>query len=290
MMGILEKIFCANTIPYYGIGTDKKVRFTADDTDYTHAIIINTAMPVLRDGLSKDRVIGLAYEPNHRAPFLNITPMFVEYAKRFIGRYYIGDLNGLPEPFVEGYAYIGYNSPKWKWTGASSIPKPLPQTNTKFMSIMISQKMFAPGHVYRHRLVREILRLNLPIDIYGRGCILYRNTNFANDTRFKGEFQEYEPYENYKFHVAIENFQSNYYFSEKIINPLLSGSIPVYLGCRNISTFFGDTPILLEGKVEDDIKLICDIVEQPGKYMRDIDVEKVEERVNLIKNIDGLYR
>jgi hypothetical protein len=283
----LEKCFCTNIIPYYGTGPGMKVQFTTDNDDYTHAIIINTAMPKLRNGLNKTRVVGLAYEPNHVQPFLNITSEFIKYAKKYIGRYYIGDLKGLEEPFVEGYAYITYSVPKWIYD--IKIPHPMPHTNHQLMSIMISGKMYAPGHIYRHRLVRGILQSNLPVDIYGNGCIMYRNSPYANDPRLKGPFAEYEPYENYKFHVAIENFQSNYYFSEKIINPLLSGSIPVYLGCRNISKFFGDTPIVMSGNLEDDMQLIIDIVEHPDKYMRDIDVEKVEERVNLIKNIDELF-
>lgn len=292
----LEHTFCANNNPYYGDDgddgdeKDKKVYFTTDD-DYTHAIIFNTEMPRLRNDIPKSRVVGLAYEPNYPAPFLNVSSTFVEYAKRFIGKYYIGDTRGLPEPFVDGYAYITYSRPKWNCTDAP-IPRPITETNTKLISIMISQKMFAPGHVYRHRLVREILRLNLPVDIYGRGCVLYKNTEYANDPRFKGSFQEYEPYESYKFHIAIENIESNYYFSEKIINPLLAGAIPVYLGCRNIREFFGDSVILMENNMEKDIQLITDIVRHPEKYMqsRTIDVVAVEERVNLIKNVDRIFK
>ena len=42
-------------------------------------------------------------------------------------------------------------------------------TKNKLMSIIVSEKQFAPGHIYRHKLVEEIIKLNLPIDIYGRG-------------------------------------------------------------------------------------------------------------------------
>ena len=42
------------------------------------------------------------------------------------------------------------------------------------MSIMVSMKYQTYGHKYRHSLVTEILKKGLPIDIYGRGCDLYK--------------------------------------------------------------------------------------------------------------------
>jgi type I restriction-modification system DNA methylase subunit len=53
--------------------------------------------------------------------------------------------------------------------------KTIQPNKTKVMSIMISEKLNAPGHKYRHILVQEILKTNLPINIYGRGCELYKN-------------------------------------------------------------------------------------------------------------------
>ena len=56
---------------------------------------------------------------------------------------------------------------------------------------MVSRKNQAPGHIYRHYLVKEILKTNLPIDIWGNGCIYYKN---IKDNRIKGDFKEIEPY------------------------------------------------------------------------------------------------
>ena len=145
-----EKINYSNLIDFYG--KDNKVYFT-DDDDYTHAIIINTIMPELK--IPKKNVIGLAFEP---VPFLGLTNQFIDYAVKNIGKYYIGDKHNLPEPFVEHFGYMWHSRP----------PKEI-KDKKNIMSIVISSKRSAPGHMYRHILVEKIIELRLPIDIYGHG-------------------------------------------------------------------------------------------------------------------------
>jgi hypothetical protein len=267
-----ENIFQTALLDNYG--PDKKYYITIGD-DYTHVIILNTAMPVLKSDIPRTNVIGLAYEP---LPFLNLTHAFIQYAMANINTYYISDAYGLPYPFIEGNAYLWYNPP----------PK-LISTKTNLMSIMVSFKQFAPGHIYRHTLVKEILRRNLPIDIYGNGCDLYR----INDPRLKGKFELNEPYETYRFHIAIENFQTNSYFSEKIINPLLHKTIPLYLGARNINRYFSNMYIALKGDVEKDIEIITEVLKYPEQYrmLYTPNPEHVEKTMNLFKNknIDNMY-
>jgi hypothetical protein len=185
----------------------------------------------------------------------------------------------LPEPFIEGNSYLWYNTP------LSYLPKKINKTN---MSIMVSHKNYAPGHIYRHILVQRILDLKLPIDIYGNGSEMYNSISKKNKY-IKGKFDKNEPYESYQFHICIENFQSNHYFSEKIINTLLCGTTPVYIGCRNIDNYFPNTVIKMNGYIEKDILLIQDILKSPAKYVKDIDTEYVKNKVNLLKNIEKIY-
>ena len=236
---------------------------------FTHAIIINTVMPILT--IPKHNVIGLAFEP---FPFLGLSATFIRYAIDNIHKYYIGDLPpGLPDLFVAGNAFLTYNTP----------PKVIP-TKTRPLSIMVSQKRYAQGHIYRHTLVQAILASDLPIDIFGRGCADYANTN---DPRLKGDFDQNDNilYETYNYHIAIENYRSQHYFSEKIINPLLCSTIPVYLGCVNIQQYFPDNVILLSGDVERDMELLRDIIASPEKYHRDINIDIIEDRVNLLTKL-----
>lgn len=58
-------------------GKDKSIYITTED-DYTHVIIINTAMPKINKNIPKSHVIGLAFEPFQ---FLGLTRKFVSYAQ-----------------------------------------------------------------------------------------------------------------------------------------------------------------------------------------------------------------
>ena len=260
---IFEKINYSSEIYFYG--KDKKYYFT-DDNDFTHAIIMNNAMPDLN--IQKENVIGLAFEPIY---FLELTTEFIEYAKKHIGKYYIGDKFDLPEPFIEHFAYMWHSRP----------PKEI-TTKNKLMSIIVSEKQFAPGHIYRHKLVEEIIKLNLPIDIYGRG------SNGYIYNRIMGKFEDAEPYETYYYSICIENTICNHYFSEKIITPLMYNCMPIYLGCKKINDYV-ENLIILEGDVLKDISVIVKIIENPELYYKKTYTERNIKNVNLIQNLPNIF-
>ena len=250
-------------------GRDKEIEIT-DNDDYSHVFILNTAMPKLKDNFPKENVVGLAFEP---LIFLGLSHEFINYAERNIGKYFIGDKKMLPSVFTEHFSYM------WNCTPCRSIPD-----KSKKMSIMISEKGNTFGHKYRHMLVSNILKEGLPVDIYGRGCKYYN----INDDRLKGEFTELEPYQDYEFHICIENVESNHYFSEKIINPLLNGTTPLYLGCVNIENYFGKILTLSKNEGED-VELIKNILINPQDYKKEIDLEKVKDTVYLYRNLDSIF-
>jgi hypothetical protein len=265
---VYERICESILIENYG--SNKNIFITNDD-NYTHVILLNTAMPDISH-IPKKNVIGLAFEPIY---FLGLTEEFVKYSQKYVGKYYIGDKKTLPDPFVEGFSYMWHNVP------LKYSPKKI-----NAISIMVSEKSKQPGHKYRHELISKILETDLPVDIYGRGCKYYE---YLNDRRVKGEFKELEPYENYEFHICIENFETNHYFSEKIMNALLCGTTPVYMGCININSYFPDNVIVLSGDLIKDIELLKNITINPDSYKKNIDVEKVKNRISLLKNIETLF-
>ncbi len=266
---VYERLCEVHKMPNYG--PDKSFYITTGD-DYTHVIILNTAMPTIKPGIPKSNVIGFAHEP---LAFLGLTPQFIEYARKYIHTYYIGEKGNLPEPFVEQHGYMWHITPL----------RTLPSTKHNLMSIMISEKGFAPGHRYRHALVQHILRTNLPIDIYGRGCRYYD----ISDSRLKGDFTEKEPYESYQFHICIENFQTPRYFSEKIINTLLCGTTPIYLGAKHIDDYFPHMVYGLTGNVQEDMHFLTEVVENPNAFRKSIDVSDVKCKINLFENIRDIF-
>lgn len=260
---VFEKINYASEISFYG--KDQKYYFTNDDS-FTHAIIINTATPTLN--IVKENVIGLAFEPIY---FLGLTPQFIEYAKKHIGKYYIGDKLDLPAPFIEHFAYMWHSRP----------PKEI-ITKNKLMSIIVSEKKFAPGHVYRHKLIEEIIKLNLPIDIYGRGSNEYKYN------RIVGKFEDAEPYESYLYSICIENTICNHYLSEKIITPLMYNCMPIYLGCKNLNDYV-ENVIILEGDLLKDISVIVKIIKNPELYYKKTYTERNIKSINLIQNLPNIF-
>ena len=258
---------CCNAAALHFYGENNNIYIT-DKDDYTHAIILNKAMPVLN--IPKQNVIGLACEPYD---FLQIDQPFIDYARKHIHKYLIGDKHELPEPFIEHFGFMWFSRP------AKEI-----KSKNKIMSIVLSDKKFAPGHNYRHAIVKKIIEHNLPIHIYGRGSYQYKNvSNYV-----KGEFIKSEPYEDYLYTIAIENFRSNHYFSEKIITPIMYNCSPIYLGSRFIHKYFDDI-LLLSGVENADINNIIKILKEPFRYYKKLYNEKHNKRVNLLQNIEYVF-
>ena len=247
-----------------------------NDEDYSHVIIWNTAMPNIPERIPKRNIIGVAFEP---PPYLNITPAFIEYAMTNIHAYYIGDSDGLPSPFIEGNAYLPYMTP----------PVTVPYKGST-ISMVLSHKRDLPGHKYRHKLASYILHHNLPIDIFGNGTVKRKYQTF-NSERIKGPFDnQRDPYEEYLFTIAIENVSSNHYFSEKIINPMLDGCVPLYLGCRNIERYFPGKLVLLNGDIVHDMNVLLKVLQNPIKYSKNINPLEIQKKVCYLNNLDTLFQ
>jgi hypothetical protein len=271
-----------NNISLYGEGSEDNVFIVGStDDNFTHVIIWNTAMPSIPDHVPKKNVVGMAYEP---PALLGLHDDFIIYAQKNVHKYYIGDASGLPLPFVSGNAYLTYSPPRPERCFLKHA----------CMSIVVSRKYFLPGHQYRHAMVKCILDNNLPVDIFGNGTevgkYVHHNSNrvVASD-RIKGSFQKYEPYEGYLFHVCIENVETDDYFSEKVINPMLANAVPIYLGAKNIHSYFPDTIISLTGNLGVDMKMLVDILKNPLAFSRPIDVSKIEKKVSVVDNMQSIF-
>lgn len=98
----------------------------------------------------------------------------------------------------------------------------------KLSSFIASNKNICEGHRFRISCVNKVNSLN--IDLYGRGI---------NPITSK-----LEGLKDYFYSVAMENAQMPHYFTEKIIDCFLSGTIPIYYGCTNIGDYFNPKGII----------------------------------------------
>ena len=48
----------------------------------------------------------------------------------------------------------------------------------------------------------------------------------------------------YRFTIAFENTSADYYVSEKILHPLLAGSIPIYWGCPQVAEYYNPRALI----------------------------------------------
>jgi hypothetical protein len=274
-----ERASLFQNIDYYG--KTKKIYFTTTET-YTHAIILNCPTPQNLQVPPKN-VIGFAQEP-HDTPFLKIHQNnFIEYAVKNIGKYFIGSVDKFPIPtFVGHHGFLFYETPK---------PLPFIPQKSKLMSIMVSHKTYTPGHQYRHIIARHILKYNLPIDIWGNGVENYKR-EFPNNKNIMGSFKSMEEMcKDYLFTIAIENTSHDHYFTEKIINPFINNTVPLYWGCKRVEEYFPKHTIRLTGNITRDVIIIHSVLRNPNKYTAEykIDQEMVLNKVNLVKNIERIF-
>jgi hypothetical protein len=258
---VYKRILDVVPVPCYG----RSIVFTTGE-DYTHAVILNKATPDLT--CPKENVLGLAFEPR---PFLRLTDSFLGYARENIGAYYIGDADGLGWPFVGHHGFM--------WHPATIKEK------TRIMWMVFSEKTESFGHRYRHEIVRRILGDGLPIDVYERGCPLY-----GDHERLRGVFTDAEPYDGYAFSIVVENFSSPHYFSEKIMNPLLFETVPLYYGATRIEDYFPGQSIRLTGEIGDDLRTIRSVLADPQKYT-DLRKDRYDtvRKLSLLEHLDKIF-
>jgi hypothetical protein len=101
---------------------------------------------------------------------------------------------------------------------------------TKLCSMICSNKNMCEGHAYRLQWAK---RLHNQLDFYGRG--------------FNEFNKKEEAIKDYMFSVTMENAKYNSYWSEKILDCFLCGTVPIYHGASNIGDFFVEEGIITLG-------------------------------------------
>lgn len=103
---------------------------------------------------------------------------------------------------------------------------------SKEVSIILSSKQTTVGHRLRHTVLEKFPWL----DFFG-----YNNPIDKKITALK----------DYRFTIVIENCQKDYYFSEKLIDSFMTGTIPIYWGCKSIGNFFDTDGMLIFNNLDE---------------------------------------
>ncbi|MCY3983530.1 MAG: hypothetical protein OXE85_06395 [Roseovarius sp.] len=140
--------------------------------------------------------------------------------------------------------------------GTTWITDPLetaPEKN-KMCSIIASQKHDLPGQALRHEIIKWAQNDGIKADAIGSG---YRP--------FHHKWEGLAPY---CYSVVIENVREANYFTEKLIDAILCGTVPIYWGCPNIGDYFDKSGIV-----------ICESKEDILSAMRDMSMRNYRQRL-----------
>ncbi len=110
----------------------------------------------------------------------------------------------------------------------SSLRKPPPPKNRDRLALLfVSSPHNKSG---RFEFVSELMR-HMPVHSYGKQL---NNRVLENDL---GHASKIELAGSYHFTLALENAVDEDYVTEKFFDPLVAGSVPVYLGASNVERF-----------------------------------------------------
>jgi hypothetical protein len=183
-----------------------------------HAAKVRHTMKWL--GTPRDRTYMLMYEP----------PPIAERYRRSVGRHVARAW--APDGRWAGPALAHDRLPVWWTIGASRaalLAEPIPDDDRQRdlpLVIVTGGKSTLPGHVDRLDFLRLLRRAGVPLTIYGRGV--------PPDLGSLGPVTDKaEVLRRARLTLAIENWwQGDLYVSEKLWDPLLCWSLPIYFGSR----------------------------------------------------------
>lgn len=114
---------------------------------------------------------------------------------------------------------------------------------SKMVSSIFSWKQWNAYHRMRYRVYDRFKDTN-KVDFYGSGC--------GNEIEYK-----LDGIKDYMFSIVIENSIESDYFTEKLLDCFLTGTIPIYVGSKTTSEYFdSDGIIYFEG--DEDLPEILD--------------------------------
>jgi hypothetical protein len=256
-----------------------------DNNDYDYVIVINK--PPSLDSIDPSKTIVFQMEPE-----LDINNWNENYNKWY--------MNSSAPQGKSNYCFflthdISYNNLEWH------LDKNIDQLNllvsSKFdntISIILSSQYWLPGHKKRINFFKYFetsdLTKNIKIDFYGKD----NKFNFKN---YKGSLPNWNK-DNalipYKYTFNAESCDNANYFTEKIIDAILSETLIFYWGCPNISDYLDTRAFIILDldKFEASTELIINSMinneyENRLPFIK-AEKQKIINKMQIIPRINGL--
>ena len=115
------------------------------------------------------------------------------------------------------------------------------------------------------------------MDVYGKCCNYVENKADA--------------LKDYMFSICTENLQIENWFTEKLIDCLRTGTIPIYWGCPNIGKYFNLNGFIIVNSLEEIIDVVNNLSEDKYfsklKYVEENFIKASEYGSNLFERVDN---
>ena len=167
------------------------------------------------------------------------------------------EIKNNPEPYIEAYDSIFTHDkelldldPTFKFVfGQGSIIEEVGVfKKSKLISCIVSDLQMNEGHRLRLEIAKQIEESG-QVDMYGKA--------------FKFVPRKIDALKNYMFSFAMENAYYESYFTEKLHDCLLTGTMPIYLGAPNIGDFYNlDGMVIMERDADGEVSFDSEILSE----------------------------
>lgn len=268
------------------------IEFVTNASDYD----INLVYGYITDNLNNKPTLVFPQEPSwsgsHQKTFHNIKNVKVF---GFETNYY--DPQTIVHPTI-AHMFYGGRGPweegfdNWNYTNLMNNSFPKNKGICSFVSNRGLGENSYPEHcLYQERVdLVQNLSTKLPfVDFYGWG-------DFNNLKPFA--HKKYDAIKDYKFCLTIENSRENNYISEKFYDCILTNTIPIYYGCKNIKDYWPENCYFVLDSITDHNyvletltwisnnadklykQLLPDIIKMKTKYFNDFNlITKVKQEI-----------
>jgi hypothetical protein len=211
-IGLVDKMFAHAKTAGSGVLDFPELPFEWDRSPVVHPLTVFTDENVTETVEHKSaRKVAWLYESPE------VTCKAYIYANKNAERF--ARILTFHQPMLEKFPHARFTPIGGCWLHEKDWAVPEKKRN---ISIIASAKKSLPGHKLRHTVIAEHKsKIDL---IAGSG---YQPVDLKIDAL-----------RNFRYSICIENCRENFYFSEKLIDCFLSGTIPIYWGCPSIGLFF----------------------------------------------------
>ena len=157
----------------------------------------------------------------------------------------------------------------------------------KFKHFRISHltgfKELTLGHVLRKKVHYKQNKIKTPIDFY---ISQYGGVEDAFNNKRLGDKKD--PLFESQFHICIENSKQKNFFTEKLIDCLITKTIPIYWGCENIDRFFDVNGFFIVNDLKDIINTCNSLNEKIYQEKKEFVDKNFDLAQKYITNLDRL--